>query len=125
LEFSKNVSTTLKALPTKVPILFRISKRISNTFKGTIAPVCVWLKVVWLEREKLGDELLIASKISAAPSFLIKLNTNSTLQMKGMQIAMFFMIAAVQFCPRLLLANGFISRIFHCPQPIGTFAQQA
>jgi hypothetical protein len=31
--------------------------------KGTVAPVWVWLKVVWLEREKIGKEPLSILKI--------------------------------------------------------------
>jgi hypothetical protein len=32
-------------------------------FKGTVTPVRVWLKVVWLERAKMGEESLSVFKI--------------------------------------------------------------
>ncbi len=36
--------------------------------KGTVAPVSVWLKVVWLERAKIGKELLRFKNIFTAPT---------------------------------------------------------
>jgi hypothetical protein len=45
--------------------------------------------VVWLEREKIGKELLSIKKLFTAPRLLINMNRNVALQRKGMEIATF------------------------------------
>jgi hypothetical protein len=62
-----------------------------NNLKETVAPVCVWLKVVWLERAKIGEELLSVFNISTVTSTFNKCKQKrSASEKKGLQIAMFF-----------------------------------
>jgi hypothetical protein len=48
--------------------------------KGTVAPVLVWLQVVWLERAKIGKEPLSVFKIFH--SFFNNLNRKGAVQRK-------------------------------------------
>jgi hypothetical protein len=54
--------------------------------------------VVWLEREKKGQEPLRVFKVFTALQLLININRNGALPEKGMEVAMFLTKANGQFC---------------------------
>jgi hypothetical protein len=81
--------------------------------KGTVAPVWVWLKVVWLERAKMGKELLSILKMFHSSLWLLKNgNRNAAFQRKGMEIATFLPIAAGKFS---LLSYWLVAGIWAFP----------
>ncbi len=49
------------------------------SFKGTVAPLWVWLKVVRLEIPKVEEELLMFSKFSIAPTTFNNVNRHAAL----------------------------------------------
>ncbi len=70
------------------------------------------------------EQLMVFTIFSLLLQPFTNMNSNVVHQRKGKDIAMFLPIAAGQYMPCLLLADGLISLIFHHTQPTETFAQQ-